>query len=202
MKKITFQISLNLMYLRGLPKEDIEKYIEIEKARVELRNKEAKEELTDLESEKLEEIDDKLSEFQDIALEIDPLYDISYIPKSSIIDILIEDTETNSKQKLEVFFEKPEESVYKNSSIIQPVQKFEFPYDVKIGTYFIEYEKAWGTVYLERDDFDISKLEVKEYFHKQNDDNAVLVSYDGVDLLKNIEIEAGKGSRFFTTTID
>ena len=82
------------------------------------------------------------------------------------------------------------------------IAKFEFPYDVKIGTYFIEYEKAWGTVYLERDDFDISKLEVKEYFHKQNDDNAVLVSYDGVDLLKNIEIEAGTGSRFFTTTID
>ena len=202
MKKITFQISANLLYLRDLSKEEIEEYIKLEKTREELKRKEANEELTDLEYEKLAEIEDYISEFQDMALEIDPLYDISYIPKSSVIDIEIEDTETNSKQNLEIYLEKPESFKDGNPLIIQPTQKIQFPYDVKFGTYFIEYEKAWGAVYLERDDFDISKLEVKEYFHKQNDDNAVLVSYDGVDLLKNIEIEAGKGSRFFTTTID
>ena len=200
MKKITFNLYKNRLFLYYISDTAFEKNVKLGDAKP-VSFKKTQEGLINLDWEVLKEIaKEKVEIFEDGISELDIDINISYIPKSHPIFIKVEDSKTETEQIYKVNFERKDDT--EKSLVISPKQKISFPHEVESSDYLIEYDKVYGSVCLECEDFDISKLEVKEYFHKLWHDDAILLSYDGVDLLKNVEIESASDTRFFLGKID
>lgn len=169
--------------------EDFNHYLELEKR---VRHSD---DYTDEDVEEWQDFDETVQDYGDLT---------DFIPKTMAVEVSVKDLSKNTEEKFVIIFEKynPKDSWlrdYKGYKIIllPPSEKIEDPY-FKTGKFFVHYEKVSALLTIEREDFDPAKFVVKEYFHKAEEEGAVVVYYDGIDLLWESEISDGNGGHTYS----
>jgi len=188
MKKITFRFCMWTTYLYVLSKKDIDEYRKLDKAIDKLFEKDK---ITDSEKKRLSEMQERISDLNDLArhnLECE----CSNFPRYYNLSVEVANAKGKVEKTYAIGFEKSELQS-KDAIIVHPKEVVPLPYSIEAGTYIAEEEKALVSRCIESPSFDISKLDVKEYiddkYTKSKDNWNVLVSYDGVDLFEDLELE-------------